>query len=129
MNDQVEAYKMTDDDWNRAHHIASELVQKGVDVNELAKVFTYLRTRLAKPDALNDFWLFLNRLPRARAFVRSGRTLDYYKDIQNLCGQSLKDVKDASQLTVTLGWAVRLARFYKEKSNPPTDKHTASRKR
>jgi hypothetical protein len=116
----ADRYKMTDDDWDRAHKIASELVQKGTDVNELAKVFTYLRTRLAKPDAINDFWLLLARLPKARAFVRSGRTLDYYRSIQECCVTNLKGLNEVHRIVGILGWAVRLGRFYWLKPPEPS---------
>ncbi|MCI0486731.1 MAG: hypothetical protein L0229_09035 [Blastocatellia bacterium] len=119
---------MTDDDWDRAHRIASELVQKGTDVNELAKVFTYLRTRLAKPDAVNDFWLLLGRLPKARAFVRSGRTLDYYRNIREICEKNLKGINQNDRMATVLGWAVRLARTYISRIDSPGGRKYLSRR-
>jgi len=109
----TERHKMSGEDWELAHKIASELVRKGVDVNELAKVFTYLRARIAQPDAINSFWLLLGRLPKARAFVRSGRTLEYYRDIKEVCEKHIKGIKDMRQLVAILGWSVRLLKYHR----------------
>ena len=50
--------------------------------------------------------------------VRTGRTLDYYRDIQDVCQQHLGSYrnakeKKAEEMAQILGWAVRLMRYYK----------------
>jgi hypothetical protein len=53
-----------------------------------------------------------------RYLVRSNRTLDYYRDLQDLCKRYLGEYRTASgeqaqELAQILGWTVRLMRYYR----------------
>lgn len=101
---------MDEKDWSIAHEIAFELVDKGTDVNEVANVYTFLRQHGNR----EQFFILLDRLIKSgRALVRSKRTLDYYRNIQDACNRHLKDISDPGRLAEILGWTVRLMKFYK----------------
>jgi hypothetical protein len=101
---------MDEKDWSIAHEIAFELVDKGTDANEVANVYAFLRQHRNR----EQFFILLNRLINSgRALVRSKRTLDYYRNIQDACNRHLKDISDIRRLAEILGWTVRLMRFYK----------------
>ena len=101
---------MDEKDWSIAHEIAFELVDKGTDANEVANVYAFLRQHRNR----EQFFILLNRLINSgRALVRSKRTLDYYRNIQDACNRHLKDISDTRKLTEILGWTIRLMRFYK----------------
>jgi hypothetical protein len=53
-----------------------------------------------------------------RYVVRTNRTLDYYRDIRDVCYKHLSGYRNATgekarELAVILGWAVRLLRYYR----------------
>jgi hypothetical protein len=90
--------------------IAQELVKSHTDPNELAKAFTYLRTHRDG----RQFFTFLNTLVTKGGYLlRSGRTLDYYREILRVCEKFLKPYQDKpDEMAQILGWAVRLMRYY-----------------
>jgi len=93
-----------------AQQIARELVRSHTDVNELAKAFTYLRTHRDG----RQFFAFLGTLVSEGGYlVRSGRTLDYYREIRRVCDKYLRPYQDRpDEMAQILGWAVRLMRYY-----------------
>lgn len=104
--------------------LARALAQRQVDPNEVAKCFAHLRTlheragedKDAQRAAVEQWWRWLETVagPGARAVVRSNRTQEYYRTIQDACRYHLRDVAhDPDQLVRALGWAVRLMRYYR----------------
>jgi hypothetical protein len=104
--------------------LARVLAQRQVDPNEVAKSFAHMRALYeraggdedAQRAAVDEWWRWLATVagPGARAVVRSGRTQDYYRTIQDACRYHLREIKnDPAQLVHTLGWAVRLMRYYR----------------
>ena len=118
MNDDVTACAAT---------IARALAQRDTDPNELAKVATYLRTHL---DGVQFFRLLDTMVKNGQHLVRTGRTLDYYRDIQDVCQQYLGPYrnakeKKAEEMAQILGWAVRLMRYYRGVGGPPSHQPSA----
>lgn len=100
--------------------VATELAHRDTDLNEFAKVATYLHTHL---NGAQFFRLLDTMVKDGRYLVRSGRTLDYYRDIRDVCQQHLNSYRDAKgakakEMAEILGWAVRLMRYYKEVGVP-----------
>jgi hypothetical protein len=98
------------------------LAQRDTDLNELAKVATYLRTHL---DGAQFFRLLDTMVKNGQHLARTGRTLDYYRDIQDVCQQHLGPYrnakeKKAEEMAQILGWAVRLMRYYKRVGVSPS---------
>jgi cold shock CspA family protein len=94
-----------------ADAIAQTLVGSRVDPNEVASVLTSLRD-------MNDgkrFFLFLETVVReGQAVVRSGRTLDYYRHILEVCLEHLTPYEEKpDEMARILGWAIRLMRYYR----------------
>lgn len=107
-----------------AESLARALAERQVDPNEFAKSFTHLRALLERAGddenkqrgAVKDWWRWLEIVagPGARAVVRSGRTQEYYRVIEDACLHHLKRLEsDPEQFIQTLGWAVRLIRYYR----------------
>lgn len=110
-----------------AKAMAQTLVDRDTDINELAKVATHLRTHL---DGAQFFRLLETMVKDGHHLVRSGRTLDYYRSIQDVCRQHLGAYRDAKgeqaqELAEILGWAVRLMRYHKGVGTSPTARPTA----
>jgi len=100
----------------QAHHleiaerIAREFTQSRTDVNELAKAFTHLRTH---KNGRAFFTLLSTMVTDGGYLVRSGRTLDYYREIRRVCDKYLRDYRDKpDEMAEILGWAIRLMRYY-----------------
>ena len=101
--------------------LARTLAQRGVDPNEVAKSFTHLRSFIeragtdtaARERAVEEWWRWLETLTGAgsRSVVRSNRTRDYHVAILNACRTHLQSL-DTPDILPTLGWAVRLVRYY-----------------
>lgn len=107
--------------WELADTIALELVNRETDVNEVQKVAVHIRVYAeAQPDQVGRrFFTLLETMVRdGRFLVRSGRTLDYYRDLREVCNQHLRDFRTTTtpekgwELVGILGWAVRLMRYY-----------------
>jgi hypothetical protein len=107
-------------DWQTAKAVARGLVNRETDVNEVQKVLAYARMQaiLNQNRVGANFFSLLETMSRdGRYLVRSGRTLDYYRNLREVCGQYLKDYKGATgergeKLVEILGWAARLMRYY-----------------
>jgi len=95
-----------------SNRMAGALVRQQVDPNEVASCLTTLR----RPDMDGPrFFKFLDTVVRdGRAVVRSGRTLDYYRAIEDACDYYLKPYQDdVETMAQILGWTVRLMRYYR----------------
>jgi len=91
--------------------MAQALVSRKVDPNEVSSALATLR-------GLEDgrqFFRFLDTVVReGRAVVRSGQTLDYYRQILDVCREHLTPYQDKpKEMVYILGWAVRLMRYYR----------------
>ena len=107
MSEQLE---LNESQWKVADSIARELVRQGCDPNEVQKGFVYLRTH---KDAERFFGFLKLLVQRGQFLVRSGRTLGYYRTLQQVCQQHLAAYRsDAKTMAQILGWAVRLMRYY-----------------
>jgi hypothetical protein len=94
-----------------SEQIAQELVRSQTDPNEVAKAFTYLRTH--QDDGRKFFDLLAIMVKEGGYLVRSGRTLDYYREIRRVCDKYLRGYQDKpDQMAYILGWAIRLMRYY-----------------
>lgn len=94
-----------------ADAIARDLVQRSVDPNEVTSVLATLREQ---KDG-REFLRFLDTVVReGRAVVRSGRTLDYYRHIRDVCHEHLMPFQEhPKEMAKVLGWAIRLMRYYR----------------
>lgn len=106
---------LTEAESQRAHNLAITLVKKETDVNELGKVIAYLRSIVNQPDAAKRFFKYLKTLvTNGRQIGHSGRTTDYYRNIEQACNQHLQSEQlGADDILKILGWAMRLMRYYK----------------
>jgi hypothetical protein len=106
--------------WELAEAIALELAGRDTDVNEVQKVVTHARVQAERnPErAGSDFFTLLETMVRdGRYLVRSGRTLDYYRSLSDVCNRHLREFRkttpeSAWELVGILGWAARLMRYY-----------------
>jgi|SRR5579884_611547 len=100
--------------WQTAEAIARELVDRDTDVNEVQKVVTYARIHL---DGGQVFALLDLMVRDGRYLVRSGRTMDYYRNLREVFAEHLPGYRTAKadqarEMVAILGWAARLMRFY-----------------
>jgi cold shock CspA family protein len=104
-------------DFDAAQTMAQTWVQQQTDHNEIAKALRYLVEHKNGP----QFFTYLRTVVNeGRAVVRSGRTLDYYRQIERVCRQHLTSYQDDhDRMAQVLGWAVRLMRFYSVAPNLP----------
>ena len=111
----IESQSLTEPQWQAAHVIAVELVKSETDVNELGKVIAYLRAAVSKPDAGSKFFKYIKTLvSNGKQIGHSGKTLDYYRSIENACDLFLRDYQaDGLAMLQVLGWTSRLMRYYK----------------
>jgi hypothetical protein len=106
---------MNEQTWERAEIVARELANRETDINEVQKVAGYARTH---PDGGRVFTLLRRMVTDGRYLVRTGRTLDYYRDIREVCERHLGDYRTATgeagqELVEILGWTARLMRYYR----------------
>jgi len=94
-----------------AEMMAQELVRQATDPNEVASTLAAFRSN---PDGPLFFHYLDTVVSDGRAVVRSGRTLDYYRSIRDVCYKHLKPYEEEpEQMAQVLGWVVRLMRYYK----------------
>jgi hypothetical protein len=120
--DKVEGLRpIQQSSWELADAIALELAGRETDVNEVQKVVTHARVQ-AERDAARvgaDFFALLETMVNdGRYLVRSGRTLDYYRDLRDVCSRHLRGFRSTTpesgwELVSILGWAARLMRYYR----------------
>ncbi|GBO53393.1 hypothetical protein APA_1300 [Pseudanabaena sp. lw0831] len=111
----IEAQSLSESQWQAAHAIAIELVKSETDVNELGKAIAYLRAAVSKSDAGSKFFKYIKTLvSNGKQIGHSGKTLDYYRSIENACDRFLRDYQaDGLAMLQVLGWTSRLMRYYK----------------
>lgn len=100
--------------WTLAEQIARDLYDRETDVNEVLKVVTYARIHR---DGKRVFDLLETMARDGRYLVRSGRTMDYYRDLRDVCTGRLREYQTASdekaqELVWILASAARLMRYY-----------------
>lgn len=89
--------------------LAADLAGAEVDVNEAQKALAYLRQH-RDPKQFFGYLRAINA--NGNAVIRSGRTLGYYRDLLRACERHLQGM-DAAEMMATLGWALRLVRYYR----------------
>jgi hypothetical protein len=104
----------------RAHPLALAILL--VDLNEVSSVFQHLRDFLsqsagderAQRQAVDRWWTWLATVsgPGAAIVRRSAQTGRYYTTIAEACRRHLRGLPP-EELVRTLGWAIRLARYYR----------------
>jgi len=105
--------------WDLAHGIAMTLAKERVDVSELSKCVAYLRSVAHLPDAGSRFFRFTGELVRETGLHRSNETPRYYRLIDQTCKKYLQSLQDRpAEMLQILGWAARLARYYKDGGMP-----------
>jgi hypothetical protein len=94
---------------SRAALLAADLAGARVDINEAQKALAYLR----KAKTPERFFDYLRAIVRdGRAVIRSNQTIEYYRNLQTACERHLRGM-DVAEMAQTLGWAVRLLRYYR----------------
>jgi hypothetical protein len=92
-----------------AEQLAADLAGGSVDPNEAQKALAYLRSK-RDPKA---FFAYLNAIVNnGRVVIRSNQTLDHYREIRDACQRHLRGM-DYDEMVHTLGWALRLLRYYR----------------
>ncbi len=89
--------------------LAGDLSSARVDPNEAAKALAYLRSK-RDSNAFFDYLRSINA--NGRIVIRSGQTLGYYRDLLAACQRHLEGM-EVEQMLFTLGWAIRLLRYYR----------------
>jgi len=97
-----------------AYEIAQFLDRQKTDANELSKCVGFVRDLARDKRDGSLFFEYLDTIiAEGRSVVRSGRTLDYYRAIRDVCRQHLKPYEDDPKaMAQILGWAARLMRYY-----------------
>jgi len=92
--------------------LAADLRGAGVDHNEVKKLLSYMRSQTTGR-ALFDY---LKQILTNEAIVRrSNQTPEHFKAILQASERHLRPLQgDYRQLITTLGWSIRLLRYYKE---------------
>lgn len=115
---EIQSVEMTEAHWQIAHAIAQTLVKQETDVNELGKAIAYLRNAINQnqADAGARFFKYLKTLVNnGRTIGHSGRTLDYYRNIEKACSEYLLSYQsEPAAMLHILGWVARLMRYYRE---------------
>ena len=94
-----------------AEALAADLAGAGVDPNEAQKAMAYLRSRRSGKAFFDYLQAVVNN---GQVVIRSRQTLDYYRAIQQACQRHLRPLQnDYRQMALTLGWALRLLRYYR----------------
>ncbi|MEA5573549.1 hypothetical protein [Calothrix sp. UHCC 0171] len=111
----TQAESLTETESQLAHNLAITLVQEDTDVNEMGKAIAYLRSIINQPDAGTRFLKYLKTLvTNGRQIGHSGRTIDYYRNIDRACSKYLQNYQNnPDSMLKILGWAMRLMRYYK----------------
>lgn len=106
-----------------AESLAADLAGASVDPNEAQKALAYLR---AHRDERQFFGYLRAVVNDGRAVIRSGQTLGYYRDLLAACERHLRGLPP-EQMAQTLGWAIRLLRYYRAVPNAERPERTEAR--
>lgn len=110
-------------DFQIATTLAADLAGSRVDPNEAQKALAYLRS---KRDP-KQFFEYLRAITQnGRAVIRSGQTMGYYRDLLAACERHLRN-RSADDMMLTLGWAIRLLRYYRAVPDAERPQVTTSR--
>jgi hypothetical protein len=123
MKSLLEEQSLTEPQWQAAHAISIFFVKEqqrlepdkeGISA-ELGKVIAYLRASVSKPDEGSKFFKYIKTLvSNGRQIGHSGKTLDYYRSIENACDRFLSNYEaDGLAMLQVLGWTSRLMSYYK----------------
>jgi CspA family cold shock protein len=117
-------------DFEIAQTMAQAWVQQRTDPNEVAKSLRYLTEH---PNVQGFFRYLRTVVQEGQAVVRSGRSLDYYRQIDQVCRKHLAAYRDdPAKMAEVLGWAVRLMRYYRAEPDlqkPPAPSRPRSKVR
>lgn len=94
---------------SRSELLAADLAGAEVDPNEVEKALAFFRS-VSEPKRFFDYLRTV--VNNGEAVIRSRRTLGYYRDLLAACERHLRGL-DAPTARYTLGWAIRLLRYYK----------------
>ena len=112
---------MKEADMAVAENLAQTLFNSRVDPNEVASTVAFMNQQ---EDGATLYRYLDTVITDGQAVVRSGRTLDYYRNLLNACKKHLHGyTNQPEEMTQILGWAARLMRFQSiERSleQPPT---------
>jgi hypothetical protein len=104
-----------------AYALAADFAGSEIDPNEAQKALAFLRST-RNPQ---QFFAYLRAITRdGRIVIRSGRTLTYYREMLAACERHLSGMEDADEMLHTLGWSIRLLRYYR--AVPDADTITSS---
>lgn len=102
-------YKKVILDFEKVHLLASDLVASEVDHNEVRKSLSYLRSK-CDPEQFFRYLRTINK--NISTVMRSDQTPRYYGKLLEVCERHLQYL-DYEEMCQTLGWAIRLMRYYK----------------
>jgi hypothetical protein len=122
----LDTVTLTEVQWQAAHNTALALVRDEVDINELKKATSYLRSILDQKESGRRFFDYLQVLiNNGKLIGHSGKTIDYYRNIKKHCDSYLRPFQSEPTILVhILGWTTRLATYYK--STPTGELPTAA---
>lgn len=108
-----------------AEALAADLAGSGVDPNEAQKALAYLRSQRSG----KAFFDYLQAIvTNGQAVIRSRQTLDYYRALQQACQRHLRPLQgDYQEMALTLGWALRILRYYRAVPDAAKEKATLQR--
>lgn len=103
-------HRQTQVNFKTAQALAADLAGAEVDVNEAQKVLAYVRNKRQS----TALFSYLDAVvTNGNIVIRSGRTMDYYRNLQRACTHHL-DGMEYDELLQTLGWSLRLLRYYRQ---------------
>ncbi len=103
---------MSDIDFATAELFAADLRGKSVDHNEVKKLLSYMRSQ-TNGRALFEYLQIIIKYPKV--VDRSNQTVGHFQSMLEVSERHLRPLQhDYRQLMATLGWGIRLMRYYKE---------------
>lgn len=94
-----------------AEALAADLAGAQVDPNEAQKALAYLR---AHREGATLFEYLATVVTNGHVVIRSGRTLNYYRDLQTICRRHLGPLQhDYANMVEAFAWSLRILRYYR----------------